>query len=353
MSRVVFVLPRDYGYPIGGYSVVYEYANRLHRRGHSVGIVHLDPQRWRRIPAHPRSGLRAERARVRRPAPWFDLDDGVRAGHATRLAARHVRGADAVVATAWFTAEEVAALVPPAVGYYLIQHHEVWAGGEERVDATWRLPLTRIVIAGWLRDLATRLGAEPVVLAPNGIDGDTYRVGRDPAGRPAGTVGMLWHAADWKGSGDGLAALARARETVPDLSVELFSVYPRPAGLPDWAVWNGLVRGADLAALYNRCSVFLSPSHTEGWPLPPAEAMACGTVLVSTDIPGVADYAHDGVTALLAPVGDVDALAARVVSVAADPALRASLGAAGADLIRREFTLDRATDRFEQIVLRG
>src|SRR3546814_17749375 len=53
----------------------------------------------------------------------------------------------------------------------------------------------------------------------------------------------------------------------------------------------------------------------EGWHLPPAEAMACGCAVVSTDIPGVFDYALEGTTALLAPPGDSATLADRLTEL--------------------------------------
>src|SRR3546814_16260425 len=39
--RISFVLPCSGRYPIGGFRIVYEYANRLADRGHQVSIVHF------------------------------------------------------------------------------------------------------------------------------------------------------------------------------------------------------------------------------------------------------------------------------------------------------------------------
>ncbi|HWN72720.1 MAG TPA: hypothetical protein VNN15_02810, partial [Solirubrobacterales bacterium] len=49
--RIVFVLPARSAAPVGGFKVVYEYANRLVERGHEVALVHpwrsRPPRGWR------------------------------------------------------------------------------------------------------------------------------------------------------------------------------------------------------------------------------------------------------------------------------------------------------------------
>jgi glycosyltransferase involved in cell wall biosynthesis len=69
----------------------------------------------------------------------------------------------------------------------------------------------------------------------------------------------------------------------------------------------------------------VNPSVKEGWGLTNVEANACGTVCVAADSPGLRDSVKDGVTGLLYPWGDVDALAERVTRLLADPALRRTM----------------------------
>ena len=58
------------------------------------------------------------------------------------------------------------------------------------------------------------------------------------------------------------------------------------------------------------------------------QAMAAGRPVVTADTPAVREVLEDGRGALLVPPGDPDALAAALARLAADPALRARLGAA-------------------------
>ncbi len=58
------------------------------------------------------------------------------------------------------------------------------------------------------------------------------------------------------------------------------------------------------------------------------QAIASGRALVTADTPAAREVLTDGVDALLVPAGEPEALAAAVVRLAGDPALRERLGAA-------------------------
>ena len=58
-----------------------------------------------------------------------------------------------------------------------------------------------------------------------------------------------------------------------------------------------------LAAIYRRAALLLQPSDREGFGLPVAEAMACGTPVIASDIPALREVGGDAAT--YCPVGDV------------------------------------------------
>lgn len=73
----------------------------------------------------------------------------------------------------------------------------------------------------------------------------------------------------------------------------------------------------------------LFPSPKEGWGITVVEAAACGTPSLASDSPGLRDSVRAGETGYLVPHGDAEALAARMLELAADPALVERLGRAG------------------------
>lgn len=183
---------------------------------------------------------------------------------------------------------------------------------------------------------------------PNGIDCDRFRRLTPPQDRTPHQVATLYHPAVWKGARDGLAALAQARAAVPHPTAMLLGT-TGPPELPPWISYQQLPSPPELEALYNRCAMFLHPSHAEGWPLPPAEALPAGAALVGFANGGVSDYAYAGETALLAPAGDVGALAALVVRLCQQPDERIRLARVGSRAIRHD-TGERAAPRMAPVL---
>ncbi|MDE3094430.1 MAG: glycosyltransferase family 4 protein [Chloroflexota bacterium] len=97
----------------------------------------------------------------------------------------------------------------------------------------------------------------------------------------------------------------------------------------------------ELVRLYNSAQIVVSPSLYEGFGLPAAEAMACGTPVVATTAGAFPEFIDDGRTGLLVAPGDPDALAAAIKSLLSDPARCARMGAAAAEHIRAHFTWQR------------
>jgi len=87
-------------------------------------------------------------------------------------------------------------------------------------------------------------------------------------------------------------------------------------------------------SIYNRSTMYLQPSVTEGFGLCALEAMACGCALVTTDNGGSAEYSRDRETALVCGA-DVDEMVDALSVLARDDSLRASLAGNGATFAER------------------
>lgn len=97
------------------------------------------------------------------------------------------------------------------------------------------------------------------------------------------------------------------------------------AGLPSHDAIAFLGFRSDRLELLANFSLFVMTSSLEGIPRGMMEAMAVGTPVVAFDIPGVDLLIEHEVTGLLAPLGDVDALAECCGRVLADPVLAQKL----------------------------
>ncbi len=110
-------------------------------------------------------------------------------------------------------------------------------------------------------------------------------------------------------------------------------------GIGDQVILSGVVQ--DLPELMLGADLFVLPSLWEGLPLALLEAMACGLPVVATQIAGVADVVEEGVSGLLVQPGDAAELAQAMATLLADPARRAAYGAAGLEIVRRNFSFTR------------
>lgn len=105
----------------------------------------------------------------------------------------------------------------------------------------------------------------------------------------------------------------------------------------------------DLPSLFRALDVFVSASHTESFGLAIAEALACGTAVVTTETEGAKEIVQNGETGLLVPVGDVNAMASSVVALLKDREERERIGKLAHDAVRLRFSLDRMVDATEKI----
>lgn len=322
--RITFVLP-----PLsmaGGIKVIAIYARLLCERGHTVNIVSPPAKAlslrekfralrrgegWPRIERHAKSHLDGSGLKHRVLDTWRAIVDS------------DVPDADVVVATWWETAEWVHALShDKGAKVHFVQGHETFPFlPRARVQAAYRLPLHKLTISRWLVELLhAEYGAAVVDRVPNSVDHAHFHA--SPRGKQARpTVGLLYSRSPFKGVDASVAALARVKRVHPDLRLLCFGAEPTCAAmpLPDYAEFHELPTREQLRTLYASCDIWLCGSRSEGFHLPPVEAMACRTPVVSTRVGGPIDLIDSGINGELVDIDDVAGLANAMLRVLALP----------------------------------
>ena len=309
----------------GGVVTLYEYANALARRGHTVHMIHgpaVVPNMITDV----------------NEITWFDFDPRILHHVVDDLADPSLPVADVIFA----------GNAPPELGLpvVLIQGYKLIAAAVER--GAYRIPCLKLCVASWLLEVGVRWGSPPeqMVHVPLGIDHQVFRPERSLDDRPV-DVALLYSIHPVKGCDDAIEALDLVRRQHPNLRVEAFGII-RPDELPDWIGYHEDVSRPDLVRnVYGRAKIFVQPSRIEGFGLTAVEAMACGCALVSTDNGGSRDYAHHEETALVTPRSDPPALAAAIERLLDDDALRRRLAEAGERFVRR-FDWDLAAREVER-----
>lgn len=119
-------------------------------------------------------------------------------------------------------------------------------------------------------------------------------------------------------------------------------------GVP--VTFAGFLNQSEIASAYVACDALVLPSDNgETWGLVVNEAMACARPAVVSDRVGCApDLVRDGVTGFSYPCGDIAALAARLVTMASQPARTSDMGRRAQRLVIEEFSVARACDAVVQ-----
>ena len=155
-----------------------------------------------------------------------------------------------------------------------------------------------------------------------------------------------------------LEALRRARDDVPELTLEIAGDGPLDAQLRATATRLGLAdrvtflgRVAPPGPVYERAEIVVVSSFGEGFGMAALEAMERGRAVIASDVGGLPEIVAQEETGLVVPPGDPAALASAIVELARDPARTAALGAAGRERARSAFSQARCTERTEELYL--
>jgi UDP-glucose:(heptosyl)LPS alpha-1,3-glucosyltransferase len=336
-----------------------ELVRRIHGR-YDVVVLSIDLGEnlrrlveWRRIPAPARPA-------ALRFAVFYLL--GAMRLAATRADVVHTLGAvvpnAADVASVHFCTagyvERVGRLAPPnapvlrrlntALARLLFLAAERWTYRPGRV-----VRLTA-VSRGVARELERSFPEVPTVVAPNGVDPRRFRadpqaraVVRQEQGIPDEDVVALFVGGDWHGKGLALAIRAVARAEIRLLVVgrgdeRRFRAVAAEAG----ADVRFLGQRADTERYYAAGDLFLLPSWYETFSLAAFEAAAAGLPIVAASVHGIEELVGDGEAGVLVE-RDVDAVAAALRALAANPDMRKRLGATARERVA-EYTWERSAD---------
>ena len=213
----------------------------------------------------------------------------------------------------------------------------------------------RVIVLGerWRAIVATRVpeSAGRIVVLPNAAPA------AEPAcGGPVPTILFLGRLGPRKGVPQLVAALAALPPDPPWRAVlagdgdrEGVARDLAHHGLSDRVALPGWLDEAAVRRQLAEADILALPSFAENLPMAVIEAFAHGLAVVATPVGAVEDLVADGRTGLLVPPGDVAALSHALGRLVAEPALRASLGAAARVVHRERLEVGRYVERLAAI----
>ena len=203
--------------------------------------------------------------------------------------------------------------------------------------------------------------ARPSTVVMHGVDTLLYAPPADRAaafaqsglpGRHA--IGCFGRVRAQKGSDVFVAAMCRLLPRYPEFSaVMVGAIVPEQqgfadglkaqieaAGLQSRLIITGEVEIAEVPRWYQRLTIYAFTSRNEGFGLTLIEAMSAGAALVASRAGAAEFVVEDGVTGVLTPPGDVDALVAALEPLMRDPAAAAGMGMRARTRVLEKFSLD-------------
>jgi glycosyltransferase involved in cell wall biosynthesis len=212
-----------------------------------------------------------------------------------------------------------------------------------------------------------RTGA-PVSLIYNGVDLDRYdhqepcctlreEYGMEPG---AHLVGVIARLEPEKGHPTLIDAWPRVLRSCPDAYLLVVGEGSRREALErqvaDLGIGHRVVftgRRDDVPAVTAALDIAVLPSYREAQGLSVLEAMALSRPVVASNVGGIPEMIRDGVTGLLVPPHDAEALADAIASLLRDHQLADTIGRAGHDLVQRRFCLEQMIAAVEEIYDEG
>ena len=208
------------------------------------------------------------------------------------------------------------------------------------------------------REIQRAFGVSPhkIRMVYNGLDAEFFR----PMNREAKKPHTLLFVGNTDDSKKGIDYLLQAMTLLPDFVTLTVVDEGTPVktyapqlvqklGLSSRVAFTGKISAESLRGFYNSSEVVVLPSLYEGFGLPAAEAMACGTPVVATRAGALPEVVGEEEGGILVPPRDPRALAAAILKILRDEALRKKMGVLGRQRVESLFTWPKVAERTVEV----
>jgi mannosyltransferase len=241
------------------------------------------------------------------------------------------------------------------------QRHHTWI-------TRWLIRRMDAIIA--TSDLSASFLKRAATVIPHGVDTDRYAPPENraaafvEAGLPGRyAIGCFGRVRAQKGTDVFVDAMCRLLPRYPDFTAVIVGAIAveqtsfandlkkriEAAGLASRIVITGELPIEQVQRWYQRLTIYAFTSRNEGFGLTLIEAMAVGAALVASRAGAAELVVEDGVTGVLTPPGDVEALIAALEPLMRDPAACAAMGARGRERVVEKFSLDAEANRIADV----
>ena len=241
------------------------------------------------------------------------------------------------------------------------QRHHTWI-------TRWLVNRMDAIIA--TNDISASFLKREATVIPHGVDTDRYAPSTDraaafaQAGLPGRyAIGCFGRVRAQKGSDVFVDAMCRLLPRYPDFTAVMVGAITtehlafandlrkriEAAGLQSRIVITGELPIEDVQRWYQRLTIYAFTSRNEGFGLTLIEAMSVGAALVASRAGAAELVVEHGVTGVLTPPDDVDALVAALEPLMRDPASAMAMGIRARAQVLAKFSLDGEANKIAEV----
>lgn len=283
----------------GGVSVVYNLAKKLSERGNEVDIIRPiiipNVKGWRFRDLKETMKLLA----------WIPLNllnyninkyRNPKVGMRKILSLKYLpTDYDSYIATWWETAYYLNK-IENVDKYYLVQGYEIWNGNKELVEETYNYNDFKIfTISEYLKSIIENYTTNEVQIIYNEIQ--MHKFTRTSSLKEKSSIGIIYRSNKIKGFDMFINYLDKYRN-------ERLKYYCIGREIPEkyHEKFDQIFDGNSLDEMelfYNKISLLVLPSETEGFGLPIVEAMLCGTIVAVKKVGIAYELLQDGINSII------------------------------------------------------
>jgi len=193
--------------------------------------------------------------------------------------------------------------------------------------------------------------ADKVKVIPPGVENSWFKVERKPS---ATKKILFWgRLEDEKGLPEIIYAMQKISKVFKDMTLTLIGEGSRLEqykasvanyGLKDRVEFTGWLSNREIQKLVTQSNLGLFPSRIESFGLSVVEAMAAGLPIVTASGGAIPENVKEGVTGMLVPINNADALTKAIISALENPQRAESLAKAAKMDVQKKFIWDKTAD---------
>lgn len=355
-KSICFILPGYSSYAIGGYKIVYEYANRFVDFGYDVSIVYPKyySAKTRFLPfriAKRIFGSIPVKISKRSKSNWFNLNEKIKEIFSFSYGKKMLLKYDVLISTHINTAFALHQLNIDSSKFciYFIQDFENWPPFTDLdVLESYKFPMKKICISPWLIKKVNSVGVYSTLIY-NGLDFSYFTLTKPIEERDSFEISLMYHVRPEKRFEDSVRALEIVHKKIPQIHVSVFGVFDAPENFPEYFTYHRSPAQNEHNEIYNNSAIYVAASSSEGFGLTVAESMICGCAVACTNNGGFSSMVKDGETGLLSPVFDYEALAKNIIRLITDNEFRIRLAKNGNENIKK-FNWKTSVEKFVEVI---